>query len=87
MHVDTEGAPVGLLRDRSVFVAVAAGGRFSGERARQPDFLTPYLRLCWPLGLLDLRFFSGTGAGPDIVSVARTGAQDALDAHFSSLRI
>jgi hypothetical protein len=29
---------VGTLRDRPVFVAIASGGRFSGERARQPDF-------------------------------------------------
>jgi FMN-dependent NADH-azoreductase len=43
-NVTTEGK-VGTLRDRPVFIAVSSGGRFSGERARQPDFLTPYLRV------------------------------------------
>lgn len=33
----------GLLEDRPVFVGIASGGFFSGERASQPDFLTPYL--------------------------------------------
>jgi FMN-dependent NADH-azoreductase len=33
----------GLLEDRPVFVGIASGGFFSGERANQPDFLTPYL--------------------------------------------
>jgi FMN-dependent NADH-azoreductase len=37
------GGKVGLLADRPVFVAIASGGRFIGERASQPDFLTPYL--------------------------------------------
>ncbi|WP_087754664.1 FMN-dependent NADH-azoreductase [Paraburkholderia caledonica] len=34
---------VGMLSDRPVFVAIASGGVFAGERANQPDFLTPYL--------------------------------------------
>jgi FMN-dependent NADH-azoreductase len=34
---------VGLLRDRPVFVGIASGGVFAGDRANQPDFLTPYL--------------------------------------------
>jgi FMN-dependent NADH-azoreductase len=38
-NIGREGK-VGTLRDRPVFVAIASGGRFSGERARQPDFLT-----------------------------------------------
>jgi FMN-dependent NADH-azoreductase len=32
-----------MLQDRPVFVAIASGGVFAGERANQPDFLTPYL--------------------------------------------
>jgi len=40
----TPEGKVGTLRDRPVFVAVSSGGRYSGERARQPDFLTPYLK-------------------------------------------
>ncbi len=36
---------VGMLSDRPVFIGVASGGVFSGDRANQPDFLTPYLSL------------------------------------------
>jgi FMN-dependent NADH-azoreductase len=83
----TPAGKVGLLRDRPVFVAVASGGRFSGERARQPDFLTPYLQaVLGMIGLRDIRFFSvqGTGAGPDAIAAARAVAHDALEAHFAS---
>jgi FMN-dependent NADH-azoreductase len=76
---------VGLLRDRPVFVAVASGGKFSGERARQPDFLTPYLQaVLGMIGLHDLTFFSvqGTGAGPDAVAEIRAEADQALAMHF-----
>ncbi|BFO11949.1 hypothetical protein GGER_44590 [Serratia rubidaea] len=36
-----DGEKIGLLQDKPVYIAIAAGGVFSGERARQPDFLTP----------------------------------------------
>lgn len=41
-HVGS-GKKVGLLRDRPVYIGVASGGVFAGERANQPDFLRPYL--------------------------------------------
>jgi FMN-dependent NADH-azoreductase len=85
-HVTTEGK-VGTLRDRPVFVAISSGGRFSGERARQPDFLTPYLKAVLGIvGLHDLTFFSvqGTGSGPDAVAEARTRTDQALQEYFSS---
>ena len=72
---------VSMLRDRPVFVAVSSGGRFSGERARQPDFLTPYLKaILGTIGLHDLTFFSvqGTVSGPDAVAEARTKTDQAL---------
>jgi FMN-dependent NADH-azoreductase len=81
----TPAGKVGLLRDRPVFVAVASGGKFSGERARQPDFLAPYLQaVLGMIGLHDLTFFSvqGTGAGPDAVAVARAATDQALEAYF-----
>ena len=60
----TPAGKVGTLRDRPVFVAIASGGRFSGERARQPDFLTPYLKaILGMIGLHDLTFFSVQGTG------------------------
>ena len=81
---------IGLLRDRPVFVAVSSGGRFSGERTRQPDFLTPYLKaILGMIGLHDLSFFSveGTALGPDAVAEARARADRALQEHFSSFAL
>jgi FMN-dependent NADH-azoreductase len=81
---------VGALRDRPVFVAVSSGGRYSGERAAQPDFLTPYLKaILGTIGLHDLTFFSieGTAFGPDAVAEARTRTDQALRAYFSSFAL
>jgi FMN-dependent NADH-azoreductase len=78
---------VGRLRDRPVFVAVSSGGRYSGERARQPDFLTPYLKaILGIIGLHDLTVFSieGTALGPDAVVEARNRADQAIEDHFRS---
>jgi FMN-dependent NADH-azoreductase len=83
----TPAGKVGLLRDRPVFIAVASGGRYSGERARQPDFLTPYMQaILGTIGLHDLRFFSvqGTGADPDAVAEIRAENDRALRDYFSS---
>ncbi|MYM29133.1 FMN-dependent NADH-azoreductase [Duganella sacchari] len=49
----TSEGKVGTLPDRPVYIAVSMGG----ARARQPDFLEPYLRAILPtIGLKDLRF-------------------------------
>jgi FMN-dependent NADH-azoreductase len=83
----TPAGKVGLLRDRPVFVAIASGGRFSGERARQPDFLTPYLTaVLGIIGLHDLTFFSvqGTGSAPEAVAETRIQTDQALQDYFSS---
>jgi FMN-dependent NADH-azoreductase len=80
---------VGTLRDRPVFIAVSSGGIFSGEHARQPDFLTPYLKVVLStIGLLDLTFFSveGTGGGGEAVAEARTRTDRTLQAYFSLYR-
>jgi len=54
----TPAGKVGLLRDRPVFIGIASGGVFSGERANQPDFLTPYLSVVLgSIGLKTLQFF------------------------------
>jgi FMN-dependent NADH-azoreductase len=82
----TSGGKVGLLRDRPVFVAVSSGGRYSTAGARQPDFLTPYLKaILGVVGLRDLTFFSveGTGLGPEVVAGARIAADQTLRVHFS----
>ncbi|MDO9435231.1 FMN-dependent NADH-azoreductase [Hydrogenophaga sp.] len=79
---------LGRLRNRPVLVAVSSGGAFSGERARQPDFLTPYLRAVLAvIGLRDVSFFTveGTGGGADAVEQARARAERALQAHFDTV--
>jgi FMN-dependent NADH-azoreductase len=77
---------LGLLRDRPVFVAVSSGGRFSGPRARQPDFLTPYLRASLgTIGLRDLIFFSveGTALASDALADVRARTDRALQSYFA----
>lgn len=68
---------VGLLNDRPVYVVVGSGGFHRGESARQPDFLTPYLRhVLNTLGLFNLHFtyLQGLVFGEDSV---RGAVQDA----------
>lgn len=79
------GGKIPLLRNRPVFVAVAAGGRYSGDRARQPDFLSPYLRAALDIiGLHDLTFFSveGTAFGAEALAESRNKADQAIRQHF-----
>jgi FMN-dependent NADH-azoreductase len=80
------GGKVGLLEDRPVFIAIASGGRFSGEQARQPDFLTPYLKtILAMIGLTDVTFFTveGTGAGGETLERTRQATACELAAHFA----
>jgi FMN-dependent NADH-azoreductase len=87
-NVTTEGK-AGALRDRPVFVAVSSGGRYSGDHARQPDFLTPYLKaILGTIGLHDLTFFSveGSALGPDALAKARAKTDRALQEYFSAFR-
>jgi len=52
------GEKVGLLQDRPVYIGIASGGVFSGDGAKQPDFLTPYLTAALAcVGLNSLQFF------------------------------
>jgi FMN-dependent NADH-azoreductase len=54
----TPAGKVGMLRDRPVYIGIASGGVFSGERANQPDFLTPYLSVVLgSIGLKTVQFF------------------------------
>jgi FMN-dependent NADH-azoreductase len=53
---------LGLLRDRPVFICIAAGGYFAGAQANQPDFLTPYLSaVLGCVGLTDIRYLPVQG--------------------------
>lgn len=77
----TPDGKIGLLADRPTYIVIASGGYFSGERARQPDHLTPYLRdILGTIGIKDLRFFAleGLARGADAVDEAYRDARDAL---------
>lgn len=83
--VTTEGKK-GRLWDRPVFVAISSGGHFSGEQARQPDFLVPYLSaVLGMIGLANITFFSiqGTGMGGAVLAHARQNAARAVSEHFA----
>ncbi|WP_432380976.1 FMN-dependent NADH-azoreductase [Duganella sp. P38] len=82
----TPEGKVGTLRDRPVYIAVSSGGWRSGERARQPDFLEPYLRAILPtIGLKDLHFFSlqALAAGSDATTAAQAAVELELARHFA----
>ncbi|UTH36507.1 NAD(P)H-dependent oxidoreductase [Pseudomonas sp. KHPS1] len=81
----TAQGKVGLLRDRPVYVAIASGGLISGEQARQPDFLRPYLQAALAtVGLRDMHFFcvEGTARGGSALEQARAVAQARIAAFF-----
>jgi FMN-dependent NADH-azoreductase len=83
----TPEGKIGTLADRPVYIAVSSGGWRSGERARQPDFLEPYLRAILPtIGLKDLRFFSlqALAAGPDATTAAQAAVEQELAQHFQA---
>lgn len=57
MGVAATGEKVGLLENKPVYVGIASGGVFSGDHAKQPDFLTPYLKAAFAcVGLTSLQF-------------------------------
>ncbi|SFW50325.1 FMN-dependent NADH-azoreductase [Pseudomonas sp. NFACC19-2] len=83
----TPQGKVGLLRDRPVYVALASGGLISGEQARQPDFLRPYLQAALAtVGLRNMHFFcvEGTARGEQALLEARAIAQSQIAAFFSA---
>ena len=69
----TPEGKVGKLADRPTFVVVAAGGYFMPPRARQPDFLTPYLgSILATLGIRDVTVLplEGLNRGTDAADEA-----------------
>jgi FMN-dependent NADH-azoreductase len=79
----TSAGKVGMLRDRPVFVGIASGGVFAGEKANQPDFLRPYLStVLGSIGLKTLQFFPIQATAfldRDTAIVARENALAAID--------
>ncbi|MBR8460429.1 NAD(P)H-dependent oxidoreductase [Burkholderia dolosa] len=84
----TPAGKVGMLRDRPVFIGIAAGGIFSGERANQPDFLTPYVSAALGcIGLRSLQFIALQGTAflsAGQAALAREQALAAID--FAAVR-
>jgi FMN-dependent NADH-azoreductase len=82
--VSTPEGKVGLMRDRPVFVIVGSGGFHSGAQAKQPDFLTPYLRYALAsVGLNDVHFalLQGLVMGDEAVASALDSARRQLEQH------
>jgi FMN-dependent NADH-azoreductase len=79
----TPAGKVGMLRDRPVFIGIASGGVFTGERANQPDFLTPYLSVVLgSIGLKTLQFLPVQATAfldGDQATLAREKALAAID--------
>ncbi|RQR55281.1 flavodoxin family protein [Burkholderia sp. Bp9002] len=77
----TPDGKVGLMRDRPTVVIVGSGGFHRGERARQPDFLTPYLHYALgSIGIRDVQFLllQGLVAGEAAVAEALDAARAEL---------
>lgn len=69
----TPEGKVGLLRDRPTRVLVRSGGPCHGDRARQPDFLTPWLRYALStLGIHNVQFIWLSGQTPDDDAIGQT---------------
>lgn len=83
--VSPEGK-IPLLSPRPVFIGMTSGGRFTGGKRRQPDFLRPYLTAA--LGMIGLEepvFFSveGTAGGTAAIADGHELARQAIEAHFT----
>jgi FMN-dependent NADH-azoreductase len=74
---------VRMLQDRPVFIGIASGSVFTGDRANQPDFLTPYLSAALGcIGLKKLQFLTVQATGfldRDQATLAREKALAAID--------
>jgi FMN-dependent NADH-azoreductase len=81
--MSTPAGKVGMLRDRPVFIGIASGGVFTGDRANQPDFLTPYLSVVLgSIGLKTQQFLSVQATAfldLDQATLARDKALAAID--------
>jgi FMN-dependent NADH-azoreductase len=72
-----------------VFIGIASGGVFTGERANQPDFLTPYLSVVLgSAGLKTLQFLPVQATAflaGDQATLAREQALAAMDLTFMAM--
>lgn len=75
------GGKKGLLADRPVYILVSSGGFHRGPMARQPEFISPYLRhVLNSIGLFDIHFIylQGMAEGDEAVATAITAAREQL---------
>jgi FMN-dependent NADH-azoreductase len=82
----TPQGKVGLMKDRATFVLVSSGGFHVGERAKQADFLTPYLRYALAsIGIHDVHFFPLQALifGPEAAAQAVQEARQRLSEKLS----
>lgn len=82
----TPQGKVGLIKDRPTLVLVSSGGFFAGERAKQADFLTPYLRYALAsIGINNIDFYplQGLVFGPDAVAQAVSEVRQPLSEKLS----
>lgn len=82
----TPQGKVGLIKDRPTLVLVSSGGFFTGERAKQADFLTPYLRYALAsIGINDTHFYplQGLVFGPEAVAQAVSEVRQPLSEKLS----
>jgi FMN-dependent NADH-azoreductase len=83
----TPQGKVGLMQDRPTFVLVSSGSFHAGERAKQTDFLTPYLRYALAsIGINDVQFFAlqGLVLGQEAVAQAVHEAHQKLSEKWPS---
>lgn len=75
------GGKKGLLEDRPVYILVSSGGFHRGPLAKQPEFITPYLRhVLNSIGLFDIQFvyLQGMATGDEAVATAVQGVREQL---------
>lgn len=83
----TPQGKIGLMQDRPTFILVSSGGFHVGERAKQLDFLTPYLRYALAsIGIKDVHFFplEGLVFGQEAVTKTVEEARHQLNVKLSS---
>lgn len=82
----TPNGKVGVMKDRPTFILVSSGGFHVGERAKQADFLTPYLRYALAsIGIIDVHFFplQGLVFGAQAVAQAINDVREPLSETFA----
>lgn len=81
----TPSGKVGTLVDRPVYVAIASGGHITGEKARQPDFLRPYLcAVLNTIGLYQVHYFTveGTAKGLEALNAGQKSGHEQVQRFF-----